>query len=200
VRVIVLPVPSSNYRLVKSKFDFFCEVSCSLSDLDTVDNLVVIPGVSSFGSIVDFIDDNCIRDVLVERLHLTGGVVGICAGFQVFFEGSRESPHLKGLGFLNGSVESGATEYTEARWPHVGRKKVPGIQRLGVDKDTYYFNHKYVCRPTNPNLSEYIYTDSGICAGYLDSARGVYGFQFHPERSGVDGFDLIRSLCNNPSR
>jgi imidazole glycerol phosphate synthase glutamine amidotransferase subunit len=154
---------------------------------------LVLPGVGHFGQIMRALDELGVRDALVERIR--GGVpfLGICLGLQALFTASEEAPEVRGLGIYEGCVRR---FQGEARIPHMGWNQVEPVRpaRLlrGVEEKPFlYFAHSYYC-PVTPQTAatcEYIVPYTAV----LESAN-VCGVQFHPEKSGAAGLQIVRNF------
>lgn len=196
IEVLVLPIPSSNFKLLTLKLSFFCNAHNRLSSTSvSTDTVIVIPGVSSFSSIIQYIDENNLRSMLEMHFGSGGKLMGICAGFQAFLDWSEEAPKARGLGFVKGGVVEGSSRFAKEIWPKMGFfdvNKVVGGRLVYFGR--FYFNHRYVCVPDEAKDSLVLTSDYGALAGIVSSAKNLIGFQFHPERSGLAGLLLLRQL------
>jgi imidazole glycerol phosphate synthase glutamine amidotransferase subunit len=150
---------------------------------------IVFPGVGAFGAAM-----RVLRPALTElKEAIEGGVptLGICLGMQVLFEGSEESPGA-GIGVLKGE----AKRLAAPRVPHMGWNGVRhGGDDLfnGVEQDTqFYFANSYVCIPTEKvTISE---TEYGRRFPSAVRKSGIFGVQFHPEKSSEPGLRLLSNF------
>ncbi len=123
-------------------------------------------------------------------------VLGLCLGMQLLFEGSEEGDTIC-LGLLPGTVE---LLQGTMKVPHIGWNQVApqGQSALWHDlpPDPYlYFVHSYICRPRDPAMIAGV-TDYGGPFCSVVAAGTVWGTQFHPERSGRIGQQLIRNFVS----
>lgn len=153
---------------------------------------MIIPGVGSFGdgmnNLMPFVPK--IKEFLDSNLPL----LGICLGSQMFFEGSEESPTVKGLGLMRGKV---VKIRTKLRLPHIGWNSLE-IQKegcplfRGVDKGFAYFLHSYHAFPEEDVV---VATTSYGCTINASVWKGnVFGTQFHPEKSGALGLKILKNF------
>ena len=153
---------------------------------------IVIPGVGAFGkgmkNLKPFIPK--IREVLTSNIPL----LGICLGLQMFFEVSEESPGTKGLGLMKGKV---VKIRTNLRLPHIGwnsleiKNKACPLFR-GVDKGYAYFANSYHALPEENVVAAT--TSYGCEINASVWKKNVFGTQFHLEKSGVLGLQILKNF------
>ena len=171
---------------------------------------VILPGVGAFGDAMvalrnlDLIEP--VKDIVASGKIL----VGICLGMQLLMSESHEFGIHDGLNLIEGSVLKLATGFEghSIKVPHVGWDTVS----LGIDnndrdsrwndglfgnipQESYmYFVHSYYVNPINNAVisSQSTYGGFQFCSSI--QCGTIYGFQFHPERSGECGLQLYRNL------
>ncbi|MEO8592109.1 MAG: imidazole glycerol phosphate synthase subunit HisH [Candidatus Solibacter sp.] len=154
---------------------------------------ILLPGVGHFGQMLRALDEMKVRETLVERITAGVPFLGICLGMQALFESSAEAPDVRGLGIYPGTVE----RFPEgARVPHMGWNELevkPGSKLIhSLPARPYvYFAHSYYV-PDNQRASatctyEVKYTAALECGN-------VHGVQFHPEKSGAVGLQIVRNF------
>ena len=147
---------------------------------------IVFPGVAHFGFVAAALERSGLDDAL--RAALARGVpyLGICAGLQILFEGSDESPGAPGLGVLAGRVR----KLQGPRSQHMGWNMVRWNGDVDPRDGWAYFAHAYAVPADAPSaaaLSDYGAPFAAVC-----SQANVAGVQFHPERSGAYGRAVLR--------
>lgn len=148
---------------------------------------VVLPGVGTSGAAMDRLDAVGLSDPLREW---DGPLLGICVGLQLFFDSSQEDGS-HGLGFLRGTV----TQLDGApRLPHIGWNDVAtAIDPLfaGVPSGTpFYFVHSFAPAPDDDRT---VIGTASYGAEFVAAVRDGQrvGVQFHPERSGAAGLQVL---------
>lgn len=154
-----------------------------LKDVD----VLVMPGQGRFGFVMDQIEAGGWREFLLEWVRNGKRLVGICVGMQVLFEGSEEDPDAKGLGLFSGRSQL----LNHPKTPMVGWAKLNSY-KLSMQDQFAYFVNSYAISECPFGAAKVNYGDE-FCAAVQ---RGnLYGFQFHPEKSGQFGRELIQYVC-----
>ncbi len=154
---------------------------------------ILLPGVGHFGQMMRALDDLQVRETLIERIQAGIPFFGICLGMQALFETSEEAPEARGLGIYPGSVQRFPMD---ARVPHMGwnelevRPESKLIRNLPA-RPYVYFAHSYYV-PENPRASATCTYEVRYTAA-LESGN-VFGVQFHPEKSGPVGLQIVRNF------
>ena len=154
---------------------------------------ILLPGVGHFGQMMRALDGMGVRDTLVDRIRSGVPFFGICLGMQALFETSAEAPDVRGLGIYPGTVERFPLD---ARVPHMGWNELEVkdgsklIHSLNA-RPYVYFAHSYYV-PDNP-LASATCTYGMTYTAALESGN-VQGVQFHPEKSGAVGLQIVRNF------
>jgi glutamine amidotransferase len=109
---------------------------------------------------------------------------------QMLFEGSEESPDEPGLGVLEGRVEPLASHVKrpQMQW---NRLSVTSADEVLVDGDWMYFVHSLAARPTDRTVIAAEVDYGGPVVAAVRSGN-ILATQFHPEKSGSAGLELLR--------
>lgn len=193
--IAILDYGAGNLRSVQNTLD---EIGAQYMLVHTGEELraaekIILPGVGHFGQMIRALDDMRVREPLVECLHRGTPFLGICLGLQALFEGSDEAPELAGLGIFPGRVRRFSDD---ARVPHMGWNELElrRASRLleNVGSEPYvYFAHSYYAPVVDASAATCTYTVPYTAA--LDSAN-IFGVQFHPEKSGPLGLQIVRNF------
>lgn len=168
-----------------------------ISDSDAV----ILPGVGAFGNAMERLEALGLDDVL--KIHAGSGrpLMGICLGLQLLFEESDEYGCHKGLGIIKGRVtslpnESGGSvlKIPQIAWNEITKTKEERIlSKVNVNSCMYFVHSYYVL----PELKEIVLTETEYCGfKYCSSivAGNIFGFQFHPEKSGTEGLKIYQNF------
>ncbi len=168
-------------------------VTSRYQDLKHVD-AIVIPGVGNFKAAIQSLDH--LRSEITKMVE--GGIplLGICLGMQLLFDTSEESPG-KGLGFLKGNV---MRLPRTVKTPHMGWNtiRIPRPNQLveGItEKDYFYFVHSYYPSPAHSSLV-IAETEYGLSFASIVANKDIYGAQFHPEKSGKAGEQILSNFAS----
>jgi glutamine amidotransferase len=157
---------------------------------------IVLPGVGHFQATA-FLDQRGLRDAIEERIAQNIPFLGICVGLQWLFRGSTEAPGFPGLGTFDDICD----RFSPGRKiPHVGWNSVTvhHHSRLmrGVSAGTFvYFTHSYRAPVIHDTVSVTQYGEPFTAAVERGNVMGV---QFHPEKSGAAGLQILRNFSELP--
>ncbi|URN95514.1 MAG: imidazole glycerol phosphate synthase subunit HisH [Candidatus Pristimantibacillus lignocellulolyticus] len=155
---------------------------------------VILPGVGAYGDAMQHLSESGLDDVTKQFAATGKPLLGICLGMQLLFEQSEEYGIHKGLGLLEGEVIRFKGDF---KIPHMGWNKLQFLQESPLFTDLteghVYFVHSYHALPKNKeNLLA-----TGDYYGPVTAIVGknnVYGMQFHPEKSGELGMQLLQNF------
>ena len=167
---------------------------------------IILPGVGSFDYAMRHLIKLKLVDTLRECFFIGKPIMGICLGMQLFFERSFEFGLTEGLGFIEGEIRRLPTEMNNERLiiPHMGwnriKKAVHSWDRTPLkdisDGEMMYFTHSYYTVPTNDLeiLSKTTYQNFDFCTAVKKD--NLYGFQYHPEKSGIQGLSIYKNFLS----
>jgi imidazole glycerol phosphate synthase glutamine amidotransferase subunit len=147
---------------------------------------ILLPGVGNYGAAAETLAASSVREAVRTAFAAGRRIVGICLGLQLLFQESDEAPGVRGIGILEGRVRqlrSGGRPLPHLGWCPVGASRTP-----------LYFAHGFVVEPADPSIVVAT-AEWGEEFPAIVRRGPVTGFQFHPERSGDPGLDVLaRSL------
>lgn len=171
------------------------------SDADVIRRAdkLILPGVGAFGDAAQKLADTKL-DNLVRQEALSGKpLLGICLGMQLLFERSHEYGLHRGLGLLKGEVIGMEGKlHPELKIPHIGwnpliiKKETPLFKYIN-DGDCVYFVHSFYADGCDDSLAAT--AEYGIELTAAVSKGNIHGCQFHPEKSGSVGLNILRAFC-----
>jgi len=159
--------------------------------------LLILPGLGKFSAGMESLQSNKLNYKIIELVNSGTRLVGICLGMQLLSESSAESPNISGLGLIEGHCEKLPVSQGEPV-PHTGWESIQVSPRnnfvtLNTVRD-FYFVHSY---HLVTKFEEHIL---GVTRFGNDSfisvvqKNNVLGVQFHPEKSGQAGIDLVSEI------
>ena len=168
------------------------------SVLQSVDK-IILPGVGAFADAARKLREPGLDALLIEQAAKGKELLGICLGMQLLFESSEEYGEHRGLGLLKGRVVSMEGRLTPAlKIPHIGWnalrfRRDHRLLRYIKEGDCVYFVHSYYAEDCADSLiatAEY-----GLDLTAIAARDNVMGCQFHPEKSGAVGLNILRAFC-----
>ena len=160
---------------------------------------IVLPGVGAFGDCMKNLEASGLIPVLLDCVAKDKPLLGICVGLQILFDGSEESPGVRGLGLIPGLVKK--IQAPGLKVPHMGwnslairepRQKADLFAGLG-EKPYVYFVHSYHAVPEDPAVITSV-TEYGEQLTASVAKGNVQATQFHPEKSGDVGLHILKNF------
>lgn len=160
---------------------------------------VILPGVGQFGDAMAKLHHYQLVDTIKEIIQNNTPFLGICLGMQVLFERSDECKGVEGLAVLKGDILK-IPDCEGLKIPHMGWNSLTIREgaRLyqGIEEQPYvYFVHSYYLRAANPNEVAATTQYSTIIDASVEKAN-VFGCQFHPEKSGEVGLQILKNFAD----
>jgi imidazole glycerol-phosphate synthase subunit HisH len=157
---------------------------------------IVVPGVGAFPQAMRNLGELGLDGLLRERAAAGVPLLGICLGMQLLFETSTEHGGAMGLGLLPGDVTY--LDPQGERLPHIGWNLVslrrPARLTAGLGDVAFYHVHSLACRPSD-NADVVGTVTHGETFASIVERGNVFGAQFHPEKSSLDGLALMRNFA-----
>ncbi len=156
---------------------------------------LILPGVGAFKDGMKDLEKRGLIPIIEEAVKSGKPLLGICLGLHLLFEFGEENGVSAGLGILEGRVERLTTSF---KIPHIGWNDLKIINPSPIldgieDGDDFYFVHSYQAHPVDKSII--IATcDYGLEVVAVVSKENVFGVQFHPEKSSINGMILIQNF------
>lgn len=160
---------------------------------------IILPGVGAFEDAAGKLRETGMAEAVLEEAAKGKPLMGICLGMQLLFEKSFEYGEYDGLGLIKGKVTDLKKDIPEdLKVPHIGwnalkfKKETPLFKYI-KEGDFVYFVHSFYATECSESIlatAEYgTEVTAAVCEG------NVYGCQFHPEKSGTVGLNILRAFC-----
>ena len=156
---------------------------------------VILPGVGAFPDAMDALHASGLTDAVLEAAK-SKPFLGICLGMQMLFVESDEVRPCKGLGLLPGRIER---IRTRLKLPQIGWNALdilrPNAMTEGVQQGDYvYFVHSFMAVPAEEGDLAAV-TDYGARVPAMVARGNLFGCQFHPEKSGKVGLEMMKNFA-----
>jgi len=156
---------------------------------------IILPGVGAFNVAMDKIKKKKLNVFIKEFVKTGKPIIGICLGMQLFFDRSHENISTQGLGLIQGDVKFfNLSNSLNIGWYSIKKKRDEKILNSIKNLSHMYFVHSYFCDPKDKNNVLTISNFSKIDFCSSIKFKNIYGFQFHPEKSGENGLKIYYNL------
>ena len=157
---------------------------------------VVLPGVGAFGACMDALRDCRLDEVAVAAANDDRPFLGVCVGMQMLYEGSEESPDAVGLGVLPGRLRllPDTVKRPQMQWNLVDVRRPSRLFATVEDPVWLYFVHSYAADADGESVIATC--DYGGPVAAAVERDGLWATQFHPEKSGTVGLELLRGFVD----
>lgn len=206
--VVIVDYGAGNISSVRNAFRHLGSEPLVSHDPDQISNAksVVLPGVGSFGAAMSFLKTTGADAAVVQFAKTGKPLLGICLGMQLLFDRSTEFGETPGLGLIGGEVEvlhKIAQPSEDWKIPNVGwrglksSREKPDHILLGLPSDAeFYFTHSFSA--ARVDAADVLATTRWSNADLVAVVRrdNLWGTQFHPEKSGLHGLQLLRNFLS----
>ena len=198
--IAIIDYDAGNLKSVEKALAAIGEKSVITRDFHEIEKAdkVILPGVGSFGEAMDQLKkyelDKVIREVTAEEKPF----LGICLGLQLLFEGSDESSGVEGLHLLDGRILR-IPEKEGIKIPHVGWNSLElhnqGRLFLDLSEEPYvYFVHSYYLKAEDLSIVKATTEYSTTIHASVEKGN-IFACQFHPEKSGTTGLQILTNFA-----
>lgn len=187
--IAIIDYGAGNLKSVKNTLDYLKVDSKITSNPEEIENAgrIIFPGVGAFGFLMASLRNKRLEEPLKKSIQKGTPFLGICLGLQVLFEKSEESQGVYGLRIFKGKV----CKFKKGKVPQIGWNKVVPTKK-GIFKEGYaYFVNSYYVIPEDKRI---IASKTNYFGDFASSIqyKNVTAVQFHPEKSGDFGIELLR--------
>ena len=162
---------------------------------------LILPGVGAFADAAKKLRDSGLDKVIKAEAAAGKPIMGICLGMQMLFEKSCEYGEHEGLSLLKGSVvPMEGSIPANLKIPHIGWnalkfEKESKLFKYIKEGDCVYFVHSFYASSCEDSLIATAEYGKDLTAAV--SKDNVMGCQFHPEKSGDVGLNILRAFCES---
>lgn len=193
-----------NLFSLKSSFSFIGKEAVITGDASEIVRCdkIILPGVGAFEDAARKLTESGLDELIKLEVGRGKPMLGICLGMQLLFEKSYEYGEHRGLGLISGSVKPlEGTIPCGYKIPHIGwnslnfpkdKEKSPLFKYVNEGEHVYFVHSYYAadCEPFVTATAEY-----GAEITAAAENKNVFGAQFHPEKSGEVGLNILRAFC-----
>ncbi|WGG45172.1 imidazole glycerol phosphate synthase subunit HisH [Rossellomorea sp. DA94] len=162
---------------------------------------LILPGVGAFKDAMSLLETTHLKGTILTFAESGKPLLGICLGMQLLFEESKENGTTKGLALLPGEVLRIPKEDREGnayKVPHMGwnllRFQKNSTLLEGLTEGYVYFVHSYYVHEGSEDVIAASAEYAGVEIPAVVSRANIYGMQFHPEKSGGLGMQLLENF------
>ena len=197
--IAIVDYGAGNIFSVKNALDYLgleSKLTDKIAEIEAADK-IILPGVGAFPAAMKMLKSKGLDKVLCEQAQKKP-LLGICLGMQMLLSKSYEFEECEGLNLIEGEVDR--INAPGLIIPHMGWNKLeienncPLLQNLG-DEPFVYFVHSFAAKCADKDLAAWCEYGGRVPAMVWDG-KNVYGAQFHPEKSGEVGLQILRNFGN----
>jgi len=167
---------------------------------------LVLPGVGSFAAGMEGLKKYNLIEAVKSFAEAEKPILGICLGAQLLMSGGVEFGEYEGLNLIKGKVIKFPEAQMTAKIPHIGWTPIKPSENEkwadtifeNVEENSYmYFIHSYVIVPERSKNILAITNYGGYQFSSALKQENIYGCQFHPEKSGKAGLQIIKNFVDS---
>lgn len=203
MKITIIDYGVGNVKSIINTIDKLGFQAILSSDAKTIlaSDFVILPGVGAFGAAVEKLVETGLFDVVKQYALTQKPLLGICVGMQILLDKGFEMGAFDGLGLIPGSVKMIPTT---AKLPQIGWNNVikqnDATWTKSLDDESYvYFVHSYYCELDESYVDTYT-EYGGVKIPAMIRYNNIYGTQFHPEKSGSVGKQILADILQEVKR
>lgn len=199
--IAIIDYDAGNLRSVEKALLSIGEDAIVTRDRDEIlsADKVILPGVGAFGDAMKKLGEYGLVDTIHEAVDSGKPFLGICLGLQLLFRRSDESDGVEGLSILPGEILR-IPEAPGIKIPHIGWNSLEVSEGArffkGLGENPYvYFVHSYYLKADDENIVAATTEYGGTLIHASVQKDNVYACQFHPEKSGGVGMQILKNFA-----
>ena len=183
------------------KIGFTINIVNSKNDFNQSDKLI-IPGVGRFKTAIENLRKKKLIDPLKVFYNKGNLILGICLGFQLLFEKSKEDVGIKGLELIKGEFlkfsKNKIFKVPQIQWNKIKNFNNSKILKNIPSDEYFYFNHSFYLNKDSVNKKIIKATSNYNKINYpcVVESQNLFATQFHPEKSGIMGLEILNNFKN----
>ena len=197
--IAIIDYGAGNLHSVKNALDFLGAdniVTGNKKEILSADK-VILPGVGAFGDAMKCLEESGLTKTVKAVAESGKPFLGICLGLHLLFEESEESPNVKGLGIFKGKIvkipDNGSLKIPHMGWNNIHITKDSKILKNIGSEPYVYFVHSYYVEAEDSSVVS-AYTEYGQRLDIAVERDNVFATQFHPEKSGDTGMEILKNF------
>jgi glutamine amidotransferase len=201
VKVVIVDTGAANLlslRKAISQVGFESTITTKQEDILGAEK-IFLPGVGAFAAVMKNLKSKNLDETLRATMQSgNASILGICLGMQILGDSSEEGAQEKGLSLLSG-ISRKLESSSHIKVPHVGFNNLKMtessilLKEVDLDLD-FYFVHSYAILPSESVATVGI-TEHGVeFTSVIENGAGIFGVQFHPEKSNKQGLKIIQNF------
>ena len=198
--IAIIDYGAGNLQSVRNALDFIgCPgtITSDPAEILSADG-IILPGVGAFGSAMAEMERKGLSETVKSAAKSGKPFIGICAGMQLLFEESEESPDVPGLGVLKGRVllfpADKGLKIPHMGWNSIRTKKESRLLGKLSGSPYMYFVHSYYVKAEDQEIVSAL-SDYGTTFDAAVEQENLFGCQFHPEKSGTEGISILKRFA-----
>lgn len=193
---VILDYDVGNLASVKRGFERVGIKSIISKDPNIIQHAtsLILPGVGAFNEAMTSLKKSGLIIHILKHINAKKPLLGICLGMQLLYEASEENGYTKGLGLLEGIIKP---LKIKKKVPHMGFNKLvfqkpkhPLLKYIQPNDYVYFVHSYYAHSPLNDVVA---YADYDINIPAIVAKAPIYATQFHPEKSGHVGLNILKA-------
>ena len=202
--VAIIDLQTSNIKSVigackKVKLKYI--LTSNPSDLKRAQG-IILPGVGSFKYAMSFLKKRKLINPIKKFYSSGKPIMGICLGMQLLFKNSPEYGKTKGLNIISREVKKFPVK--KCKLPNIGWSKVDNLNiiknkifnNINYKKHFYFVHSYYIEKFSSKNFSIGFSSNANINFCSFINYKNLYLFQFHPEKSSLEGIKIYNNFKN----
>ncbi|MBI2654324.1 imidazole glycerol phosphate synthase subunit HisH [Candidatus Woesearchaeota archaeon] len=187
--IAIIDYGAGNLKSVKNALDYLNVDSIITNKPEDIikSDRIILPGDGSFGYMMENLEKNGLVNPIKNFIRSGKPFLGICLGLQGLFEESEESPNVKGLSIFKGKV----VRFRKGKVPQIGWNKIFPKKKTIFKEDFMYFVNSYYVVPKDNSIIAATTDYNGNFVSSIKS-NNITAMQFHPEKSGKAGIELLK--------